>query len=236
MSFEYVKEESNKVKHDFSTSENNPSKNRYGDVLATERSIVKLSSGYINANFVLNDVIATQAPMENTVTDFWQMIYDYNIDKIVMLTGLFENGVTKCEKYWAYPSVKVIDKVVKSSYIVRSILLKNRVITHYQFLAWPDNGVPIDVNSFINFVKLFNNERIVVHCSAGIGRSGVFIAVYHYMMMLRNGKIVVEPTEEYLANLVLRLRENRHGMIQTKRQYEFIFTVISMMFESNLKE
>ncbi|XP_044761049.1 mucin-17 [Coccinella septempunctata] len=158
-------------------------KNRYANVIPLPESRVFLNSiegypnsDYINANFVAGPkntrkyYIACQAPMSNTVDDFWRMIWEQQCKVILMLTHLFENGIEKCFDY--LPPSEVLDchrlfgdyqvtlkkREVKEKYIISSIQLKNMVsnswreVTHFWYMGWPEKGVPTEANSIIAFL------------------------------------------------------------------------------------
>ena len=185
-------------------------KNRYADILPYSHSIVKLSGEdkYINANYIEginreNEYIATQGPVSSTITDFWRMIIEQEVEIIVMLTGIIEKNIEKCAQYYPFKEgVKdVKDKNNNKTFEITNIKTEQmdeytyreleisyvskpsepiRTVKQYHYTAWPDHGVlqnPIDLINFRKAVKQTETDNpIVVHCSAGVGRTGTFIA------------------------------------------------------------
>ncbi|XP_065839450.1 tyrosine-protein phosphatase non-receptor type 7-like [Oscarella lobularis] len=222
-------------------------KNRYSSVLPSPDTLVPLhGSGYINANFVRgfdgnpNKYIATQAPMENTVDDFWLMVLDHNVTVIVMVTYLFEYGVEKCIQYWPdkgamrYGNVEVSnsEELHKEHYIRTTLRVKtnqgSRTVKHYAFTGWPEHGMPrtsVGVRSFMRDIdgdvqESEGNGTILVHCSAGVGRTGVVIAIDIGMKKIERGL----PVD--VADIVSHLRVDRPGAVQTRSQYRFIYRAL----------
>nr|CAI5840067.1 unnamed protein product [Callosobruchus analis] len=181
-------------------------KNRYANVIPLPETRVYLNaiegqanSDYINANYVTGhkDVkgfyIACQAPMQNTVDDFWRMIWEQQVKVVLMITHLFENGVEKCVDY--LPPSEVLDchrvfgdyqitlkrRDVKDKYIISSLQLKNMVsnswreVTHFWYLGWPDKGVPSEANSLIAFLieaRSYMKTSTLDKISSAAGLSG----------------------------------------------------------------
>ncbi|KAJ7372548.1 hypothetical protein OS493_019057 [Desmophyllum pertusum] len=194
---------------DASTQEYNKSKNRYPNLLAFDHSRVRLAtidgivgSDYINANLCdgyrkENAYIATQGPLEETIDDFWRMIWEYKTFTIVMLTELEERGRIKCEQYWPNEGaelygdieVTVTDWIEFANYTITTLQIckegapQPREVKHFQFTGWPDHGVPPHPTPFLAFlrrVRFYNPTDagpIVVHCSGGVGRTACFIVV-----------------------------------------------------------
>ncbi|XP_053538955.1 receptor-type tyrosine-protein phosphatase C isoform X11 [Ictalurus punctatus] len=226
--------------------ENQP-KNRYVDILPYDYNRVTLSHGgtdYINASFIegykeSNKYIAAQGPKEETVGDFWAMIWEQKTSIIVMVTRCEEGNKNKCAQYW--PSMDreteiFEDLVVKikgeencPDYIIRHLTMMNRKekaaereVTHIQFTSWPDHGVPSDpglllklrrrVNSFKNFFS----GPIVIHCSAGVGRTGTYIGIDAMIESLEaEGRVDI-------YGYVVKLRRQRCLMVQVEAQYVLI--------------
>jgi len=219
-------------------------KNRYPDVLPLENTRVRLSpqnfegSDFINANYVLGNYIACQAPILSTFSDFWRMIWEQGTSIIVMLTKLFEAGRTKAHMYWPNSFFKfgelTITKLEEHEFdffVLRRFLLakgdNSRIVFQLHFTAWPDQGVPSSTKGIRQLVKYVNMIRsprdgpIVVHCSAGIGRTGSFIAIHHTISCLVQGQ-----PEPNILELIYQMRTERIGMVQTEKQYEFIYQAI----------
>nr|XP_033491214.1 receptor-type tyrosine-protein phosphatase eta isoform X7 [Epinephelus lanceolatus] len=230
------------------TLENKP-KNRYNNVLPYDSSRVKLSiihgspyDDYINANYMpgynsRKEFIAAQGPLPTTVNEFWRMIWEKNVQTLVMLTRCNEQGRVKCEQYWA-PGIKHFDNITVTTtseipledWTIRDFDIKNvktaetRSVRHFHFTAWPDHGVPQTTELLISFRHLVREHMdqysrhspTVVHCSAGVGRTGTFIAIDH---------LIYQIEREYYVDvygIVHDLRMHRPLMVQTEDQYVFL--------------
>ncbi|KAK7126948.1 hypothetical protein R3I94_018204 [Phoxinus phoxinus] len=230
----------------------NHSKNRYVDILPYDYNRVPILTGgerdYINASFIEGyrepkKYIAAQGPKDETIDDFWRMVWEQKSSIIVMVTRCEEGNKIKCAQYW--PSLDreteiFEDFVVKiraeehcPDYIVRYLVLANkrekapeREVTHIQFISWPDHGVPGDpslllklrrrVNSFKNFFS----GPIVVHCSAGVGRTGTYIGIDAMIESLEaEGRVDI-------YGYVAKLRRQRCLMVQVEAQYILIHTAL----------
>ncbi|XP_034755356.1 receptor-type tyrosine-protein phosphatase kappa isoform X28 [Etheostoma cragini] len=202
------------------------------------------SSDYINANYIdgyqrPSHYIATQGPVHETVYDFWRMVWQEQSACIVMVTNLVEVGRVKCYKYWpddaeVYGDFKVTFVEVEplAEYVVRTFTLERRgfnevrEVKQFHFTGWPDHGVPYHATgllSFIRRVKISNPPSagpIVVHCSAGAGRTGCFIVI-DIMLDMAEREGVVD-----IYNCVKALRSRRINMVQTEEQYIFIHDAI----------
>nr|XP_023658787.1 receptor-type tyrosine-protein phosphatase alpha-like isoform X2 [Paramormyrops kingsleyae] len=238
---------------DAAAKEENKEKNRYVNILPYDHSRVHLSllegvpdSDFINASYIneKNKFIAAQGPKEETVNDFWRMIWEQNTATIVMVTNLKERKECKCAQYWpdqgcwTYGSVRVSveDVTVLVDYTVRKFCIQQvgdvsgkksqRPVTQFHFTSWPDFGVPftpIGMLKFLKKVKACNPQYagpIVVHCSAGVGRTGTFIVIDAMLdMMAAERKVDV-------FGFVTRIRAQRCQMVQTDMQYVFIFQAL----------
>uniref|UniRef100_A0A8C2PSC8 protein-tyrosine-phosphatase n=1 Tax=Cyprinus carpio TaxID=7962 RepID=A0A8C2PSC8_CYPCA len=202
------------------------------------------NSDYINANYVdgyhrPNHYIATQGPMQETAIDFWRMVWQENTATIVMVTNLVEVGRVKCCKYWPddteiYRDIKVtlIETQLLSEYVIRTFAVEKRgaheirEISQFHFTGWPDHGVPYHATGLLGFVRRVkaksppNAGPIVVHCSAGAGRTGCFIVI-DIMLDMAEREGVVD-----IYNCVRELRSRRVNMVQTEEQYVFIHDAI----------
>ncbi|XP_061190061.1 receptor-type tyrosine-protein phosphatase T-like [Saccostrea echinata] len=238
----------------------NVTKNRFKTTFPYDHSRVILrSSGknadYINANYIdgptrKKEYIAAQGPKENTLEDFWSMIWQENISNIVMLTNLREGEKIKCTQYWPDSGkdvsygvvlVKWMEEREYAFYVIRKLKVMNkemnesRILTQYHYTAWPDHGTPeplcliIFHNHVIRTKTNSNNAPMVVHCSAGVGRTGTYIALDTLHQIGRNtGKINV-------ADCVRKMRENRMTMVQTYEQYITIFLTLHEDFKAPMK-
>ncbi|KAM4022491.1 receptor-type tyrosine-protein phosphatase F isoform 11-T12 [Anomaloglossus baeobatrachus] len=231
-----------------SNLEVNKPKNRYANVIAYDHSRVILTSvdgvpgsDYINGNYIdgyrkQNAYIATQGPLPETLSDFWRMVWEQRTTTIVMMTRLEEKSRVKCDQYWpgrgteTYGMIQVtlLDTVELATYTVRTFALykngscEKREIRQFQFMAWPDHGVPeypTPILAFLRRVKACNPPDagpMVVHCSAGVGRTGCFIVID---AMLERVKL--EKTVDIYGHVTC-MRSQRNYMVQTEDQYIFI--------------
>jgi len=214
-------------------------------------------SDFINANYISGQVpgsekayIATQGPLQATFFDFWRMVWEVNACVVVMLTKEVEKGRIKCDKYWPdldeplvirnfQVTLSDVEESTKDELIERKLTLINtetsqsRPVSHLQYIAWPDHGVPPTTVAFLSLMDdayKFNHTQgpIVVHCSAGIGRSGTFCIVHAAVEKLFYD-LKEHPDEDPKINvvkMVLAARSQRPGMIQTKEQYMFVHLAI----------
>uniref|UniRef100_A0A8C7ZVQ1 Receptor-type tyrosine-protein phosphatase alpha n=1 Tax=Oryzias sinensis TaxID=183150 RepID=A0A8C7ZVQ1_9TELE len=241
---------------DAASKEENKEKNRYVNILPYDHSRVHLlslegvpDSDFINASFIngyqeKNKFIAAQGPKEETVNDFWRMIWEQNTSTIVMVTNLKERKECKCAQYWpdqgcwTYGNIRVSveDTVVLVDYTVRKFCIQQvgdvsgkkpqRLLTQFHFTSWPDFGVPFTPIGMLKFLKKVKNcnphyaGAIVVHCSAGVGRTGTFIVI-DAMLDMMNAERKVD-----VFGFVTRIRAQRCQMVQTDMQYVFIFQAL----------
>ncbi|XP_037562398.1 tyrosine-protein phosphatase non-receptor type 4 isoform X2 [Dermacentor silvarum] len=240
----------------------NLSKNRYRDISPYDVTRVILQEGtsgdYINASYVnmniptsgiVNRYIATQGPLPNTTIDFWEMVWEQQCTLVVMLTTLVERGRIKCHKYWpdlyetdtyGHLQVSCVRQKETPSFAFREFTLINtqnreeRHITHMQYLAWPDHGVPEEASEFLGFVQRVRRSRdgmvepTVVHCSAGIGRTGVLILMETAMCLIEAN----EPV--YPLDLTRDMRDQRAMLIQTSSQYKFVCEAILKVYNEGV--
>ncbi|NXC83157.1 PTPRT phosphatase, partial [Cercotrichas coryphoeus] len=242
---------------DTAKEDENRNKNRYGNIISYDHSRVRLQlldgdphSDYINANYIdgyhrSRHYIATQGkftlvwPMQETVKDFWRMIWQENSASVVMVTNLVEVGRVKCVRYWpddteVYGDIKVtlIETEPLAEYVIRTFTVQKkgyheiREIRQFHFTSWPDHGVPCYATGLLGFVrqvKFLNPPEagpIVVHCSAGAGRTGCFIAIDIMLDMAENEGVVD------IFNCVRELRSQRVNLVQTEEQYVFVHDAI----------
>ncbi|XP_059739450.1 receptor-type tyrosine-protein phosphatase F isoform X6 [Bos taurus] len=231
-----------------SNLEVNKPKNRYANVIAYDHSRVILTSidgvpgsDYINANYIdgyrkQNAYIATQGPLPETMGDFWRMVWEQRTATVVMMTRLEEKSRVKCDQYWpargteTYGLIQVtlLDTVELATYTVRTFALyksgssEKRELRQFQFMAWPDHGVPeypTPILAFLRRVKACNPldaGPMVVHCSAGVGRTGCFIVIDAMLERMKHEKTVD------IYGHVTCMRAQRNYMVQTEDQYVFI--------------
>uniref|UniRef100_A0A3Q0SEF5 protein-tyrosine-phosphatase n=1 Tax=Amphilophus citrinellus TaxID=61819 RepID=A0A3Q0SEF5_AMPCI len=225
----------------------NKAKNRFTNVLPYDWCRVKLTtldpngtSDYINANYMPGynsnrEYIATQGPLPSTVNDFWRMIWEQRVKRIVMVTNCTEGGRTKCEQYWPADRnpcpYKELQVTIRSeqhepNWTLREF--KERTVKHFHFTAWPDHGVPQGTEVLIQFRGLVRqhiereggNAPTVVHCSAGVGRTGTIIALDVLLQQLEREHAVG------INAFVHKMRLNRPYMVQTESQYFFLHQCI----------
>lgn len=198
-------------------------------------------SDYINANYIdgyrkQNAYIATQGPLPETLSDFWRMVWEQRASTIVMMTRLEEKSRVKCDQYWpirgteTYGMIQVtmLDAVELATYSVRTFALykngssEKREVRQLQFMAWPDHGVPeypTPILAFLRRVKACNPTDagpMVVHCSAGVGRTGCLIVIDAMLERMKHEKTVD------IYGHVTCMRAQRNYMVQTEDQYIFI--------------
>ncbi|XP_026471898.1 tyrosine-protein phosphatase 69D-like [Ctenocephalides felis] len=232
-------------------------KNRYPDIKAYDQTRVKLAqidsvtgSDYINANFVMGykerkKFICAQGPMENTVNDFWRMIWEQHLELILMLTNLEEYSKTKCAKYWPektdgdkiYGDITVahIQETRYSDYIVRELKVSRNIsgrevdernIFQYHFLVWKDFMAPEHPHGILKFIKRMNEAYsfehgpILIHCSAGVGRTGTLVALDNLLQQLK------EEGQVAIFNTVCDMRHQRNFLVQSLKQYIFVYRTL----------
>eukprot|EP00076_Gallus_gallus_P035459 XP_025000997.1 receptor-type tyrosine-protein phosphatase delta isoform X21 [Gallus gallus] len=201
-------------------------------------------SDYINASFAdgyrqQKAYIATQGPLAETTEDFWRMLWEHNSTIVVMLTKLREMGREKCHQYWpAERSARyqyfVVDPMAEYNmpqYILREFKVtdardgQSRTVRQFQFTDWPEQGVPKSGEGFIDFIGQVHKTKeqfgqdgpISVHCSAGVGRTGVFITLSIVLERMRYEGVVD------IFQTVKMLRTQRPAMVQTEDQYQFCY-------------
>nr|XP_027309995.2 phosphatidylinositol phosphatase PTPRQ isoform X2 [Anas platyrhynchos] len=198
-------------------------------------------SDYINASYVSgylcpNEFIATQGPLPGTVGDFWRMVWETRAKTLVMLTQCFEKGRIRCHQYWPEDNKPVtvfgdivITKLMEDTQIdwtIRDLKIERHgdcmMVRQCNFTSWPEHGVPETTAPIIHFVKLIrasragDNTPMVVHCSAGVGRTGVYIALDHLTQHVNDHDFVD------IYGLVAELRSERMCMVQNLAQYIFL--------------
>ncbi|KAL0129795.1 hypothetical protein PUN28_001802 [Cardiocondyla obscurior] len=243
---------------------------------------------YINANYIRNKecdetsttvdgsgggddpsfgkcYIATQGCLQNTIQDFWHMVYQENTRVIVMTTKEIERGKNKCARYWPEEGetcefgewkVRAVARTSTADYTLREFLLQgtkpefseSKRIYHYHFQAWPDHGVPSDPGCVLNFLHDVNARQesiaaslaqkdqdessigpILVHCSAGIGRTGTFIVIDMILDQIKHHGLDCEID---IQRTVQRVRTRRSGMVQTEAQYKFVYLAVLHYIET----
>jgi protein-tyrosine phosphatase len=183
-------------------------------------------------------------PLQTTVKDFWRMIWQENISIIVMTTNIRESGTVKCFPYWPLETKEYFntglyqiqnEKYEKyDSFIITTLLLKKknnseiRTIYHAHYLKWPDHGVPVGTKDALLFLEkveyykqlTITKSPILLHCSAGIGRTGTFCAIDIGIKQYLNEKLIDIPST------VVQMRHERAGSVQTEEQYLFAYLAL----------
>ncbi|XP_072568765.1 receptor-type tyrosine-protein phosphatase H-like isoform X2 [Paramormyrops kingsleyae] len=217
-----------------------------------------MTSDYINANYMPGygnnnrQYIAAQGPLPNTVNDFWRMIWEHDVKGVVMVTNCNEGGKVKCEQYWSEISLpqtygnlavtvtsehKDIDWTQREFSVRNMMTSEVRLVKHFHFTAWPDHGVPSGTSALMEFRGIVRHHiesccslaPTVVHCSAGVGRTGTLIALDVALQQLEMERAVG------LAVFVRKMRLNRPLMVQTESQYIFLHQCIMDKLKKEMK-
>ncbi|XP_029992183.1 receptor-type tyrosine-protein phosphatase beta-like isoform X2 [Sphaeramia orbicularis] len=202
-------------------------------------------SDYINASYIpgnnfRREYIATQGPLPGTKDDFWKMVWEQNVHNIVMVTQCVEKGRVKCDHYWPFDQdplyygdliVQMLSESVLPEWTIREFkicseeqLSYTRLVRQFHYTVWPDHGVPETTQSLIQFVRTVRDYvnrtpgsgPTVVHCSAGVGRTGTFIILDRVLQQLDN-----KDTVDIYGG-VFDLRLHRSHMVQTECQYAYL--------------
>lgn len=236
-------------------------KNRYKDIFPYEHLRAKLQStnhvgsDYINASLVgaNHEYIATQGPLLSTVGDFWRMVVDYRSAMVILLTEEYEGGVNKCAAYWVsgvYDGITVrevellphpyVDRIVLRRFEVEMGAIRHSVL-QVHMLSWPDLATldPLDVLAVVDvrqrvLQQLPNAGPVVVHCSAGCGRTGTFCAVDTLVGAVLRGTVFSGNTDP-VYDVVDALRKQRVLMVQTLRQYVLVYDSVLLRMRQGLQ-
>ena len=233
----------------------------------TERDNTYFNASYIDGPFKMDEkcFIATQGPLQSTISKFYQMIYENDIKLIIMLCAFEEEGRKKCEHYLPHQTQSEITfednelkvSLIKEEWVIMDCLVKRelniihngnvKTITHIQMLNWPDHSEPDAssgwdslsylIQSIAETRKTFSNIPILLHCSAGTGRTGTLIAIFNLVKCLYFFKQVnydqqVKPFFS-VFNMVRRLREQRPKMVSSFEQYVFIYKFLIDFIQKN---
>lgn len=206
--------------------------------------------------------ISCQGPLSNEFKRFWLMVWDYNAEAVVMATDFVEDNVQKCDRYFPSkdgeslfdappdelsleqdikvvkiegPELPIDGMPAKPSFVLRKILLQKgsekKIIEHVSITGWRDNKATNEA-LVADVVRRVSGKRIVSHCSAGIGRSGVLLAIKEAFERYQKGKPVIAG---FILEILQSLRSKEHGrngMVQSAAQYELIFKTLILLDES----
>ncbi|KAK9498033.1 hypothetical protein O3M35_003918 [Rhynocoris fuscipes] len=216
-----------------------------------------INANYIKGASGSPAYIASQGPLPCTVNDFWRMVVQCEVHVIVMACNQEEAGKAKCEKYWVDEGEerqfgRISVRLLKSSTVcpdfsVRTMRLKysngtsmvteERTVCQVHYVAWPDHGVPSVVHPLLDMVRLVRDTQasetlpVLVHCSAGCGRTGTICAIDYVFGLLRTGKLTADFS---LSSLIRDMRRQRIAMVQTKEQYVLVHQAVRELFREQL--
>ncbi|XP_028427036.1 receptor-type tyrosine-protein phosphatase O isoform X1 [Perca flavescens] len=211
---------------------------------------------YINANYIpgyknTKEYIATQGPLPETRNDFWKMVLQQKSPIIVMLTQCNERRRVKCDHYWPFTdepvmygeiSVEMLSESESPEWTIRKFRLgyadETQDVLHLNYTSWPDHGVPTvnAIESILQFVHIVRQQAnrtkdpVIVHCSAGVGRTGTFIALDRLMQHIREHEFAD------ILGMVSEMRSHRLCMVQTEEQYVFIHQCVLLMWQKKKQQ
>ncbi|XP_033114395.1 uncharacterized protein LOC117114839 isoform X2 [Anneissia japonica] len=231
--------------------------NRYTNILPYDHNRVQISGAedYINASFMTGitgdmEYVATQGPLPDTKNDFWRMIWDHNVPTIVMVGQCVEQGRVKCDHYWPFDqdstsygniTVTMTSETAMPEWVIREFTIEKdgvvRAVRHFNYTEWPAHGVPSETDAFMRFVRTIHAQSsphagpTVVHCSAGVGRTAVFIA----LDILSQQLVRQKPNDTIdIFGIVAQMRQERCYMIQTEAQYVFLHQAVLDLLQGKI--
>ncbi|ELU14810.1 hypothetical protein CAPTEDRAFT_148361 [Capitella teleta] len=218
-----------------------------------------INANYVDGYHKPKAYVATQGPLPNTFGDFWRLVWEQNSSIIVMITNLTERGKRKCDQYWPKDEeqqvtydqmqVKLLNTYKMAHYTVRVFSLRNlklkkklgsseRVILQYHYTDWPDHGVPDYTLPTLTFIRksiAAHNEAqgsgpLIIHCSAGVGRTGTFIVIDSMIRQMQDVKTI------NVFGFLSHIRNQRNQLVQTEDQYIFIHDALLEYIQSGNTE
>jgi len=218
-----------------------------------------INANYIKGASGSNAYIASQGPLPHTVNDFWRMVVEREVQVIVMACNEQEAGKHKCECYWTQDtdppskqfgmySVSLLkSREICPDFLVRTMRLtwngdggntEERTVCQFHYSAWPDHGIPTQVKPLLEMVRLIRDCQasetlpVLIHCSAGCGRTGTICVIDFVWGLLRTGKLTCDFS---LYNLVQDMRRQRIAMVQTVDQYMLCHRAVRELFLEQLR-